>query len=216
MTSLRHAPTALLATLGAPLLLMGCPGPSGTTDDAFVVGADALTNDTLLPTLDAPGADAPSAEDAPSTSDAPALHDASSASDAPIPTSGAYVGDACGPADGPALQITISDALDPASCSADPLRASTSFYLHDLGGATLPPAAGSTFTSTAAASNGSAVQCPGGSPPCRLSETFSITFTRYEADGGATGQYTITWEGGETSTGNFDAVRCESGPMICG
>jgi hypothetical protein len=216
MTSLRIAPLSIATALSLPMLLAGCPGTASTTDDAFVVGADAGAEDAPVATLDAPGADAPSGEDAPSLHDAPAMGDATSASDAPIPTSGAYVADSCGPADGPALQITISDTLDPTSCSADPMRASTSFYLHDLGGATLPPAAGSTFTSTAAASNGSAVQCPGGSPPCRLSETFSITFTRYEIDGGATGQYTITWEGGETSTGNFDAARCESGPVICG
>jgi hypothetical protein len=212
MTSLR---LATFAWLVAPALLSGCPGTTAS-DDAYVAAEDSGVRDCACGAPDTPVIDADLPEiDAP-LDDAPSLDDAFSTTDAAIPTSGAYVADSCGPADGPALQITISDTLDPTSCSADPMRASTSFYLHDLGGATLPPAAGSTFTSTAAASNGSAVQCPGGSPPCRLSETFSITFTRYEADGGATGQYTITWEGGETSTGNFDAVRCESGPVICG
>jgi hypothetical protein len=191
MTSLRLAPLTLLATLAAPALLSGCPGSSSTTDDAFVVRSDAPAEDALMATFDAPGADAPSSEDARSGSDAPSATDAPSG-DAALPTSGAYVADACGPADGAALSITISDTLDPSSCSADPLRASTSFYLHDLGGATLPPTVGETFTSTVAASNGTVSQCPGGAPPCRVSETFSISFTRYEADGGAAGQYTIT------------------------
>ena len=197
------------------MLLSGCPDTTAS-DDAYVATEDTAVRDCACGAPDTPEIDADLPEIDAALDDAPSLEDAFSASDAPIPTRGEYVGDSCGPADGPALQITISDTLDPSSCSADPLRASTSFYLHDLGGATLPPSAGTTFTSTAAASNGSAVQCPGGSPPCRLSETFSITFTRYEADGGATGQYTITWEGGETATGNFDAVRCESGPVICG
>ena len=214
MTSLRRVSTLLTLGSSLALSLTGCPG-SSDTPDAFAA-SDAFSTDDALSADDAFSAtDAFSSDDAFSAVDAFSAGDAG-ASDAPLPTQGSYVSDTCGPADGPALQITISEFLDPAACTADPLHASTSFYIHDLAGGTLPPSAGTTITSTAAASNGSASQCPGGSPPCRVSEDWSITFTSYAVDGGAAGQYTITWGDGSTSVGSFDATRCEHGPILCG
>ncbi|MBN8611084.1 MAG: hypothetical protein J0L92_10895 [Deltaproteobacteria bacterium] len=213
MTSLRTA--SLASSLALSLALTGCPGDPAQPDAfagldgcACVDGGPSSTPDS--PNLELP--DAPSVEvpDAPSMSDAPSPDD-----------SGPVVGDSfvartCGPADGAALTITISDALDVPSCSADPERPSTSFYIHDLGGATLPPTAGATITSTTAASNGTGSVCPGGRPPCRVSETWSVTFTSYADDGAASGQYAITFEDGAMSTGTFQATRCEVGGRICG
>lgn len=218
MTSLLRVSSLVAILLGATLA--GCPGDPAATDG----GRDVLEPLDALATLDTdpPQADAFSPIDAPvecddncSPSYDAGANDAPSADDAAV-RGNAFIARSCGPADGPALQLTISDFLDPSMCTADPARASTMFYVHDLGGATLPPTAGATITSTMAASNGNATQCPGGSPPCRLSEDFSITFATYSDTGGATGQYTITWMGGEVSTGTFVATRCETGPMICG
>ncbi len=208
-------PTSLFtSSLALTLALAGCPGDTNGGDagpspnDAFTADLDAPSTDDawILDSAPFPMTDAFSADDAltPPTDDA-----------GPI-AGDSFVSDACGPADGPAVALTLSDALDVATCSADPEMPSTSFFIHDLGGATLPPTSGATITSTAAESNGAVTQCPGGRPPCRVSETWSVTFTSYADDGGASGQYTIAWEGGETSTGTFQATRCEVGGGFCG
>lgn len=204
------------------LALAGCPGTTTTTDDAgtdaHVVGCDGswcrtpdggpdayAIDDAFVPPPDAFASD--------DTFTAP---DAFPTDDAGAVAANAFIARDCGPADGFALRLTISDFLDPSSCGADPLRASTGFYIHDLGGATLPPTAGATITSTSSSSNGSASSCPGGSPPCRASDDWSITFDSYSDTDGASGQFSIRWVDGSTSTGAFVATRCESGPVICG
>lgn len=213
MTTLRNA-SLLSTSVALTLTLTACPGDT-SGGDAGQPAVDAFTVEL----------DAPSTDDAYATDGSPFLtFDAFSADDAFAPSTddaGPIVGDSfvsrtCGPADGPALTLTISDFLDATTCSADGERASTYFFIHDLGGATIPPTSGATITSSTAESNGTATHCPGGSPPCRLSETWSVTFTTYADDGGASGQYVIMWEGGETSTGTFQATRCTSGPVICG
>jgi len=214
MTSLhvRISTSALLVAFA----LAGCPGTT-TTDDAGPPAPDALASpDSPLPANDAAVEDACwCAGDAPPPLDA--APPAGGPANAPRPrTRDWHHPNDCGPADGLALRLTISAFLELSSCSADPTRASTAFYIHDLGGATLPPTAGSTITSTTASSNGTASSCPGGSPPCRVTEDWTITFDSYAADGGATGQYTIRWVGGEVSTGTFDATRCSTGPLMCG
>jgi len=229
MTSrLRHraAVSTSLAAFALSCALGACSGDPAAPDSGHDAreAPDALEGADAFSAFDAnpPGPDAFSQIDAPSgcgdacaTSFDAGPGDAPSGADADV-MENAFIARSCGPADGPALQLTISDFLDPSMCTADPLRASTMFYIHDLGGASLPPTAGATITSTAAASNGNATQCPGGSPPCRLSEEWSITFATYSDTGGATGQYTITWIGGEVSTGSFVATRCETGPILCG
>jgi len=223
MTSLlrpAHAPLPCLAALVISSALAGCPGDPVGPD----AGRDAREPLDAVSALDS-GREEP---DAFSPLDAPIECDDncspsfdSGAGDAPSADDAAVMGNAfiartCGPADGFALSLIISDFLDRSMCTADPLRASTQFFVHDLGGASLPPTPGMAITSTAAASNGNATQCPGGSPPCRLSEEWSLTFATYSDTGGASGQYTITWIGGETSTGSFLATRCEMGPIVCG
>ncbi len=214
MTSL-HA-RSLASTLLVALALAGCPGTT-TTDDAGPPPLDALASpDSPLPADDAAVEDACWC-----TGDAPPPIDAARADVGPVNDAGPVLGDSliandCGPADGLALRLTISAFLELASCSADPTRASTAFYIHDLGGATLPPTAGTTITSTTASSSGTASSCPGGSPPCRVTEDWTLTFDTYATDGGATGQYMIRWVGGEVSTGTFDATRCSTGPLMCG
>ena len=191
--------------------LAGCPGT--TAPDARVDAAsssDAAASDSS-PSLDtvSPLVDAFSADDAFSASDA------FSGSDAPHRFN-AIVSASCGPADGAALELTVSDAIDRGTCTPDAARASTTFYIHDLGGAVLPPTAGSTITSVDGAINGNASVCPGGSPPCRTSEHWSVTFATFSATGGASGQYTIQWADGTATSGTFDADRCMSRPPVCG
>lgn len=195
---------SLLFTLAA--LLGGCPSNNACEDICPDGGADA-------PLADAP-LDAPLGADVPTGEDAPVLGTDAPAEDAP-PSANEVIGRRCGPADGFALELGIFQRAGD-SCTGDPSARSLTFFIHDLGGASLPPTAGSTVTSTTARANGNASECPGGSPPCRTSDTWSVTFDTYEADVSATGSYTITWGDGSSSTGNFDATWCETGPIICG
>lgn len=164
-----------------------------------------------------PLADAQVAPDAPSTDDAgPATADAASPGDGGAAAT-AYVSDSCGPADGPAIQLLIFDAPGAAACTADDSMRTLSFYVHDLGGAVVPPRSGDTITSTMASSSGTASECPGGTPPCRLSETWTLTFDGYVDGGDASGRFSVTWADGTTTSGQFDATRCETGvPTRCG
>ena len=206
----------LLALVAAAPVLAGCPAPAAVTDvDAFVAARDASidspTNDA--PRGDAPGPDAIGADA--NRADAVGA-DANRGDAGASQYTGAYVARACGPADGPALTLLLYAASVPATCSADPTRPSLDFFIHDLGGATLPPTPGSTITSTAAASNGSATECPGGAPPCLTSDDWSVTFDTFTVDGPASGSYTIHWLDATSTTGSFDATNCSAGPVICG
>lgn len=207
-TSTRLLSLSILSAIA----LTGCPGT--TSVDA---GVDASAPDarTEMPDAVCTGCCDASCVDAFRAADAFASVDAYSADDAPHRYN-AIVASSCGPADGPAIELNISDTIDRSSCSPDPLRASTTFYIHDLGGATLPPTPGATITSVDGAIHGNASQCPGGSPPCRSSEHFSVTFATYSVTGGASGQYTIQWSDGTTTSGTFDADRCMSRPPVCG
>lgn len=199
-----------LSILGA-VALAGCP--STTSVDA---GVDASAPDARAEIPDAvcTGCCDASCVDAFRADDAFAPVDAFNADDAPRRYN-AIVASSCGPAGGPAIELNISDAIDRGACSLDPTRASTTFYIHDLGGATLPPTAGATITSVEGALNGNASTCPGGSPPCRSSEHFTVTFATYSVTGGASGQYTIQWPDGTSTSGTFDADRCMTRPPVC-
>ena len=216
MTSLRSilAPSSLL------FLLAGC-GDSPAPVDGGTVDAGSPVDSGSPIEVDASSADAATTDDAGTSADAATSLDAGSVTDGGATGDGgpvadnAFIARVCGPADGLAIQLTLSDALDATTCGADPLRPSTVFYVHGFGGATLPPTSGSTLTSTAAASNGSATECPGGRPPCRVSDDWTLTFSSYTEGGAASGQYTITWIGGGTSSGAFGATTCEM-PLVCG
>lgn len=143
--------------------------------------------------------------------------DAGSASDATVvgAYAGAYVARECGPDDGPALRLTLWDAAVP-ECGADPDRRSLDVYLHDGASSVFPIEAGETVTSTVAASNGTATECPGGTPPCRSTQDWSITFTTFVQGSRAAGTYRVTFADGAGATGSFDATWCEPVPPLCG
>jgi hypothetical protein len=174
-----------------------------------------------LPNMDAGDAPWPLEDDAPVPRDTDLRDSDLRIPDSPAPSDGGILSSevisrACGPADGFALRLGLYESPPLAECAGDPLEGSLTFFIHDLGGATLPPTSGTVVTSTLASSNGVADECPGGTPPCRTSQTWSVTFDSYTEDVGATGSYSVTWEGGEISTGNFSAVWCDRGPVICG
>jgi hypothetical protein len=202
------------------LLALACSSDPAPVDAARPIDA-RLSDDAPLgpdaPSIDAPIGDAPAA-DAPST-DAPAPSDATASDATPSDatatsdaTAGGYqyalVRESCGPADGPAIELTIYGAPGPV-CIVGPDQPSLSFYIHDLGGATIPPAAGDTITSTGS-EHGTVTACPAGDGPCRTTgdtDDWSVTFDTYDETGDASGSYTIDW-GSESETGSFDATRC--------
>lgn len=136
--------------------------------------------------------------------------DAAIADDAGVFT-GAYLTPDCAPNDGAALTLTLYEAPVP-ECSADPDRRSLTFYFYPESAELFPIEAGDTIDSTNA--GGSVSQCPGGTPPCRAADSWSITFTTYEEEGAASGTYTATFDG-ETISGSFDATWCNPG-LVCG
>lgn len=174
---------------GGPVLQSGCsPCPAGTFDD-LVCRGDAGP--------DSGGRDAAAA-------DAPA---------ASLPFH--LIRHDCGPADGPALHVGLYTSVDPA-CGGDPLLPSITLYVYPTGSVTFPPAAGTVITSTAAAPSGMVSACPGGTPPCRTSQDFTVTFDAYADGVDATGTYEATFTDGSTERGSFEAMWCERTPVTCG
>lgn len=139
--------------------------------------------------------------------------DASADSGGTSDFAGAYVMDACGPADGHALQVLLYDVAVP-DCSADTSRRTLAFYLY---GPVFPITPGTTVTSSSASgATGSATLCPGGTPPCQTSGDFTITFDTFVDGTSASGSYTVTWGDGSSDAGTFGAEWCTVGPVICG
>lgn len=152
--------------------------------------------------------------DAGPRADAPATLDASGSGD----YAGAYLSPECAPDDGPALRLTLFDVAVP-ECSADTSARSLSFYLFSGTDDIFPITAPVTITSSSAGGglgNGSATECPGGSPPCRSSQDWSLTFETFTQDVGATGTYAITFADGSSASGRFDASWCSFAPPTCG
>lgn len=131
---------------------------------------------------------------------------------------GAYMMRDCAPDDGPAYRIILYQGAVP-ECSADPARASLSFYFFQGTDPIFPLMSGSVVTATSAGGGigtGSATYCPGGTPPCQTSSDFTLTFETYEDLTRASGTYSVDLPTG-TRTGRFDASWCEGfGPPVCG
>ncbi len=135
------------------------------------------------------------------------------------PYAGAYIGRDCAPDDGLAYRILLYEVAA-SDCGSDGVSRSLSFYFFEGSDRFFPLMSGSTVTSTTSSGgfgNGSATACPGGTPPCRTSQTFTLTFDTFDDMSRAAGSYSITWEDGETANGTFDASWCEGfGPPLCG
>lgn len=131
--------------------------------------------------------------------------------DAPSSTSfaGAYLTPECAPDDGEAYTLLLWAAAVP-ECSADGTQRSLSFYIFEGAERFFP------IEPTETVSSGSATLCPGGEAPCRTSSEWSVTFDDFVADSGASGSYSVTFDGGETITGTFDASWCAPAPLMCG
>lgn len=122
-----------------------------------------------------------------------------------------YIRESCGPADGPAFELSLFNAAVP-TCTIDPELEAMTFYVHNLSGAPIPPTAGTTITSTEASSSGTANRCPGGTVPCESTENWTLSFSSYEAGSGAVGTYSVTWADSSVSTGQFIASWCTGAP----
>lgn len=151
-----------------------------------------------------------------SESHAPAVDGAASDTPAVGAYAGAYVMNDCGPADGRALRLILWTFPVP-ECSADPARPSLEFYLY---GSFFPITPGATITVTPPSGgglgDGSATACPGGTPPCRTSQDFTLTFATFTEDAEASGTYSVRHADGTTDSGSFAASWCEAFPPICG
>lgn len=192
---------------GGPIVQSGCNAcPGGTFDDLMCT--DAAARDAEVASDGGSPADAFS-------SDTPMPSDAGATSDAPTGLPFHLVRHDCGPTDGPALHVGLYASVDPA-CGGDTTQRSLEIFVYPSGTASFPPAAGTTIVSTAAAPSGTITECPGGSPPCRVSSDFSVTFDTFADDVSATGRYAVTFGDGETTTGTFDATWCEREPILCG
>lgn len=181
----------------APLLIALSAACSSSTEPADAARADA--------TAGRDGGSPDASADTGVASDA-AGRDSATSDSGPSPYTGALVHDDCGPADGPAIRVLLYGATMP-TCRADPDLPSLDFYIYSGG---FPPAPGSTYTDA-----GVVTSCPGGTPPCRTSSNFSVTFDSYSTGGGATGSYLISWGSDPRETGTFDAQRCEI-DILCG
>lgn len=212
---------ALAVLAGCPSSPTRCDFPVRCVDDcisrnevSYMCGdcpAGSVRISTCVDDAGPPSEDAsfyPDVPDAPAA-DVPTV-------DAPVPAGDDIVAPACGPADGPALRFGSYASLNPALCAGDPAGRAVEIMFHDLGEAPYPPVAPTTVTSTEAASNGFATECPGGSPPCRTSQDWELTLDTFEEEVGATGSYVIHWEDGSTTSGNLAATWCDEGPLLCG
>ncbi len=121
----------------------------------------------------------------------------------------------CGPTDGPALRVGLYGSVDPA-CGGDPSQRSLELFVFATGTDSFPPTSGTAITSTVAMPRGTVTECPGGTPPCRTSQDFTLTFDSYTDDVDASGTYSVTFAGGGTLSGSFDAMWCEREPVLCG
>ncbi len=169
-------------------MLASCTGSHGPDNDAGTPANDAATVDA------ATFADAGTAEYA-----------------------GSYVTPDCAPDDGPAIRLLMWEVPVP-ECSADPSHGSLELYIFGGTDSVFPITAPVTITSSGAGGglgNGSATECPGGTPPCRTSSDWSVTVETYEENAGASGTYTVTFAG-ETVSGRFDASWCSFAPPTCG
>lgn len=206
---MRARPLASALALALTASVLGACDSSDPAVDASV--RDAIVEIDAASLVDGGGAvvtdggatdDAASADDAATvaTSDGGQLHQQ-------------LISRTCGPADGFALNLVLIDG-SAAACNAAPDTSYLSFYIHDLGGADLPPIAGATVVSTPVGSNGTASRCDA-SGDCVSTEVWSITFSSYADGAGAAGSYTIHWGDGSTSSGEFNAAWCD-GTFVCG
>lgn len=136
----------------------------------------------------------------------------------PSDFAGAYIRRDCAPDDGLAYRLLLWDQAVP-ECSADGARRSLSFTIFEGTDLFFPLSNGTSITSTASGvgfGNGTATACPGGTPPCLSSQSWTLTFDTFEDMSRANGSYSITWEDGSTTSGRFDATWCEVSPPLCG
>lgn len=168
---------------------------------------------------DAPETDAALAADAATTVDA-ALADAASTPDGDPGTDAAtvvdyydvqWISDACGPADGPALWLSLGETTVLDSCLAGGVGdRRINLWVWDVEVLEV----GGTVQLDGVEGDGEL--CPGGDDPCEEATGGSITFDGLEEDVDASGSWTMTTASG-TWQGSFDTSWCEwPGPLPCG
>ena len=158
------------------------------------------------------GADGSPSSDASAEADGGAAADAGGRGDA---SAGQYplhiISPSCGPADGPAVRITLGEPDAQDSCAIDQLAP---HVLLDVW--TQEIEAPVTFSFAPTEASGSGAFCPGGTAPCRSYPNGDIHFDTYAAGEGARGNWRLLGDE-EMVTGDFDAAWCEpANPPPCG
>jgi len=113
----------------------------------------------------------------------------------------------CAPWDGPAIAIRLT--TEPAECK----KVSGPFLSIAIWRG-LPIHAGQVVNLDAGSGAGSVARCTK-EGDCKLTESATITFDRYQERTNATGHYELQVKGGEILKGSFDVKWCEE-RVICG
>jgi hypothetical protein len=113
----------------------------------------------------------------------------------------------CAPWDGPAIVMRLTK--EPAECK----KVSGPFLSIAIWRG-LPIHAGQVVNLDAGSGAGSVARC-GKEGDCKLTESATITFDKYQERVSAAGHYELQFKGGEILKGNFEVKWCEE-RVICG
>lgn len=113
----------------------------------------------------------------------------------------------CAPWDGPAIEMRLTTA--PAECK----KVSGPFLSVAIWRG-LPVHAGQAFNFGAGSDAGSVARCTK-EGDCKLTDSATITFDKYQERGSAAGHYELQFKGGEILKGTFEAKWCEE-RVLCG
>jgi hypothetical protein len=115
----------------------------------------------------------------------------------------------CAPWDGPAIEMRLT--TKPAECKN---RKVTGPFLSIAIWRGLPIHAGQTVRFGAGSDAGSGARCAD-EGDCKLTQSATIVFDKYQKGGSAAGHYELQFKGGEILKGIFEVKWCEE-RVICG
>ena len=113
----------------------------------------------------------------------------------------------CAPWDGPAIAITLTS--EPAQC-----KRVTEPYISIAIWRGLPIHAGQVFNLDAGSGAGSVARCTK-EGDCKLTQSATIVFDKYQKGASAAGHYELQFKGGEILKGSFAVKWCEE-RVVCG
>jgi hypothetical protein len=113
----------------------------------------------------------------------------------------------CAPWDGPAIEIRLT--TEPAQC-----KRVTEPYISFAIWRGLPIHAGQVVNLDAGSGNGSVARCAK-EGDCKLTQSATVVFDKYQAGASAAGHYELQFKGGEILKGTFEVKWCEE-RVFCG